>query len=131
MNPPSREKTRSIVRIVMAVAMIAIGILHFVVPKGFVSIVPHALPAPLLLVQASGFFEVLGGAGLLVPRARRAAGLGLVALYVCVFPANINMVVHPELGGGIPVWALWLRLPFQIVFIAVALWVSKPEAKAS
>jgi uncharacterized membrane protein len=119
------EKRRSITRIVMAVAMMAVGVLHFVRPDFFVSIVPRALPNPLLLVQVSGFFEVLGGAGLLVPRVRRAAGIGLVALYVCVFPANINMALHPELGGAVPVWALWLRLPFQIVFIAVALWVSK------
>jgi uncharacterized membrane protein len=126
-----REKTRSVVRVVMAVLMIAIGVLHFVQPSGFVKIVPQWLSNPLLLVQVSGFFEVLGGAGLLVPRVRRAAGFGLVALYVCVFPANINMVVHPELGGGIPVWLLWARLPFQILFILAALWVSKPPAQAA
>lgn len=131
MDAKRGEKIRSIVRVVMAVLMMAVGILHFVKPDGFVSIVPRALPDPLLLVQVSGFFEVLGGAGLLVPRVRRAAGIGLVALYICVFPANINMVVHPELGGSVPVWALWLRLPFQILFIAAALWVSKPAPKTS
>lgn len=106
--------------------MIGVGIDHFVLPDFFVRIVPRVLPHPLLLVQISGFFEVLGGLGLLAPwlRARRAAGIGLVLLYVAVFPANINMVVHPELGGNIPLWALWARLPFQIVFIALALWVS-------
>jgi uncharacterized membrane protein len=84
-----------------------------------------------LLVQVSGFFEALGGTGLLIPRVRRAAGIGLVALYVAVFPANINMVVHPELGGSVPVWALWARLPFQILFIAVALWVSRDASRAT
>ena len=128
MDADRREKRRQITRVVMAVAMMAVGVLHFVLPAGFVRIVPRALPDPLLLVQVSGFFEVLGGAGLLVPRVRRAAGLGLVALYVCVFPANISMAMHPELGGSIPLWALWLRLPFQVVFIAVALWISKPAA---
>jgi uncharacterized membrane protein len=103
--------------------MVAVGIAHFASPGFFVSIVPSFLPAPLLLVHVSGFFEVLGGAGLFVPRARRAASVGLVLLYLAVFPANINMVVHPELGGGAPVWALWLRLPFQALFIAWALWV--------
>lgn len=33
-------------------------------------------------------------------------------------------VVHPELGGNVPLWALWLRLPFQFLFIAWAWWVS-------
>ncbi len=118
-------RVRQAVRLLVAFAMIAVGIDHFVAPAFFVAIVPHALPAPLLLVQVSGFFEVLGGVGLLVPRVRRAAGIGLVALYVCVFPANINMVIHPELGGSVPLWALWLRLPFQIVFIALALYASR------
>ena len=109
--------------------MIYIGIKHFTAPDFFVLIVPRFLPAPLLLVQISGFFEALGGLGLLIPTVRRAAGIGLVALYVAVFPANINMVVHPELGGTLPLWALWARLPFQILFIVVALWVSQPATK--
>jgi uncharacterized membrane protein len=113
---------RKRLRVVLAVFMVAIGIGHFAVPGPFVSIVPGFLPAPLLLVLVSGFFEVLGGVGLLVPRVRRAASFGLVLLYLAVFPANINMVVHPELGAGVPLWALWARLPFQVVLIAWALW---------
>ncbi len=116
-------KTR--LRAVLGAFMIAIGLAHFVFPRLFVGIVPAWLPAPLLLVLVSGFFEVLGGAGLFVPRARRAASLGLVLLYLSVFPANVNMVMHPELGAGIPVWALWARLPFQALFIAWALWVGR------
>jgi uncharacterized membrane protein len=121
--PPGRA--RKIVRVIAALAMMAIGVDHFVNPGSFLNIVPKALPAPLILVLVSGFFEVLGGLGLLIPRVRRAAGIGLVLLFVAVFPANINMVVHPELGGSLPLWALWARLPFQFVFIAVALWVSR------
>ena len=120
-----KERWRSVVRVMAALAMIGVGVDHFVAPDFFVRIVPKALPAPLALVWVSGFFEVLGGVGLLIPRTRRAAGIGLVCLYIAVFPANINMCVHPELGGSIPVWALWLRLPFQLAFIALALWVSR------
>jgi uncharacterized membrane protein len=125
MAESGRERARAIVRVIAAVAMIAVGIDHFVQPDFFVRIVPRVLPAPLLLVQVSGFFEALGGIGLLIPRTRRAAGIGLVLLYIAVFPANVNMVIHPELGGTIPLWALWARLPFQAVFIALALWVSR------
>jgi len=125
MQTSTRERVRSVVRFVCAFAMTAIGIDHFVAPDFFVRIVPRALPHPLLLVQISGLCEVLGGLGLLVPRVRRAAGIGLVLLYIAVFPANVNMVVHPELGGSIPLWALWVRLPFQIVFVVLALWVSR------
>jgi uncharacterized membrane protein len=123
------EARRRKYRVVLATIMIGIGLLHFFRPAPFVNIVPSALPAPYVLVIVSGFFEVLGGVGLLVPRVRRAASIGLVALYVAVFPANINMVVHPELGGGIAVWALWARLPLQIVLIAWAAWVGRPARR--
>jgi uncharacterized membrane protein len=48
-----------------------------------------------------------------------------------VFPANVNMAVNdlPLGDSHVPVAALWLRLPLQIVFIAWALWVGR-EAKA-
>jgi uncharacterized membrane protein len=113
---------------VLAAIMIGIGLLHFGLPGPFVSIVPAALPAPYVLVLISGFFEILGGVGLLVPRARRAASYGLVLLYLAVFPANINMALHPELGRGIPEWSLWARLPLQFVLIAWALWAGGERA---
>jgi uncharacterized membrane protein len=117
-------------RILLAVGMIGIGIGHFANPTPFVRIVPAALPAPLLLVYVSGFFEILGGAGLLIPRIRRQAAWGLVLLYVAVFPANINMAVNHiplEEGHPIPTPALWIRLPLQFVLIAWAWWFTRPE----
>ncbi len=122
-----KERIRGIVRVLTAGAMLAIGGAHFASPGGFVRIVPVALPAKLLLVQLSGFFEVLGGLGLLVRQVRRAAGIGLALLFVAVFPANVNMVLHPALGGSLPVWLLWARLPFQPLFIALVLWISRRD----
>lgn len=113
------------VRAFAAFAMCAVGALHFIQPEPFVSIVPAALPAPLALVYLSGFFEILGGIGLMIPRVQKYAAYGLIALYVAVFPANINMAVnhiHPE----VPAWAAWGRLPFQFLFIALAWWLRKP-----
>lgn len=111
--------------------MVAIGVLHFVTPEPFTRIVPAWLPAARALVLISGVFEVLGGVGLLIPRVRRAASYGLVALYLAVFPANINMAVNQiTLGEPIPVWALWARLPFQLVFIGLALWVGREDELA-
>lgn len=107
--------------------MVSIGILHFVQPGGFVKIVPSWLPAPLLLVLVSGFFEVLGGLGLFVRRYHRAAAWGLIALYVAVFPANINMAVHgiqPD-GTHIPSALLWARLPVQALLVWLAWWLSR------
>ena len=122
---------RRAARVVLGVAMIGVGIDHFLNPSPFVRIVPAALPSPELLVAVSGVCEVALGALLFVPRLRAYAGLGLVALYLAVFPANINMAVnHIQLtpGGTLPVWAMWARLPLQALFIAWALWVRRDGA---
>ena len=116
-------------RYLLAAAMMGVGLMHFVRPEGFVAIVPAMLPFPLALVYLSGFFEMAGGAGLLVPRFRKAAAWGLVLLYIAVFPANINMAINqiPLDGNSLPVWALWARLPLQFVFIAWAWWMTKAD----
>jgi uncharacterized membrane protein len=111
--------------LVLAIAMISVGVLHFVTPKPFVRIVPKFYPAPLALVYISGFFEILGGVGLLIPETRAWAAWGLIALYIAVFPANIYMFTHnvslnPK--KPIPRWALLARLPFQFLFMAWAYW---------
>lgn len=109
----------------LAIFMVGIGVLHFVRPKPFVRIIPKFLPAPLGLVYISGFFEIVGGVGLLIPETRALAAWGLIALYFAVFPANIYMVTHNislDPKKPIPRWVLWLRLPFQLVFIAWAYW---------
>lgn len=109
--------------------MIFVGVQHFRNPEPFVKIVPSFLPGALTLVLVSGIFEVLGGIGLLIPRLTRAAAWGLIALYVAVFPANINMAIDPALHGSVPAWLLWLRLPFQGVLILWAWWFTQKEVK--
>lgn len=115
---------------VAGLAMIGVGISHFANPDPFVRIVPGALPHPRALVFISGFFEILGGLGLLIPRTRRAAAWGLVALFIAVFPANVNMAINEiqlSEGGDLPVWAMWARLPLQAVFIGLAYWLTRPD----
>lgn len=125
---------RAVVRIVVAAAMVAVGVAHLIWPEPFVRIVPDWLPAAGLLVAVSGVCEIAGGVGLLIPRTRRLASFGLVALYIAVFPANIHMAVHDiqlSPGGSMPNWAMWARLPLQLVFIAAALWVGRDGTPAS
>jgi uncharacterized membrane protein len=130
---PIDSLAKKILRIVLAIAMTVIGILHFTSPEPFVGIVPQALPAPLMLVYLSGIAEIAGGVGILIPALRRAAGIGLIALYIAVFPANLNMALnHLQIGNDpMPTWALWGRLPFQIVFIAWAYWVAVARPRRS
>ena len=94
------------------------GSMHFLRPRPYVSIVPDALPRKREIVYASGIAELAGGAGVLVPRTRRAAGWWLIATMLDVFPANVNMAVDAERFDGIPEPLLWARLPLQGALIA-------------
>ena len=115
----------------LSAGMIYAGVAHFRHPEPFIGIVPGWLPAHKALVLVSGFFEILGGVGLLVPRTRRAAAWGLIALFVAVFPANVNMALHdvPISGQHFPAWALWLRLPLQAVLILWAWGLTRSDQK--
>lgn len=126
------SRAKAVLRVLLGVAMIGVGITHFTGPEPFVKMMPAFLPAPLALVYLSGVAEIAGGAGLFVPRLRRAASWGLIALYVAVFPANVNMAIHglPLGDYHAPPFALWARLPFQLVLIAWAWWVGRPDSPA-
>lgn len=98
---------------------IGAGTMHFVIPRAYESIVPPWLPRPRALVYASGVAEIVGGAGVLEPRTRRAAALWSIATLVAVFPANVHMALDPD-RYRVPRWALLARLPLQAAFVAWA-----------
>lgn len=103
------------------------GVGHFTDAAFFVSIVPSYLPFPTALVYLSGVAEIAGAAGLMVERTRRFAAWGLIGLLIAVFPANIDMALHPQSWPAAPSWSglqdpdpvmLYLRLPMQFVLMA-------------
>ncbi len=108
-------------------AFVVAGLNHFVNPRTYESIMPRYLPAHRELVYASGVAEAAGGLGLMIPRYRRSAAYFLVATLVAVFPANLEMALHPErfskVPGGRP--AFIARLPLQGAFIAWVLAAAK------
>ena len=108
---------------------IAAGINHFIVPKTYMQIMPRYLPAHRELVYASGVAEAAGGVGLMIPATRRIAGWWLIATLVAVFPANVEMVLHPERFKMIPGGrrTLLARLPLQAVFAAWVLAAMRAE----
>ena len=110
----------------LAAFFINAGVDHFVNPDFYLSIMPPAFPLHPEAVYISGFFEVLGGVCVLIPRLRKIAGWGLVALLVAVYPANIYMAITPEAFPDIPVAALYVRLAFQFLFFYWAFSVTRP-----
>ena len=104
MMPPmiqSEGTAKKVLRWVLTVFMVAAGVNHFVSPSSYTAIMPAALPWHLALVYISGVAEILGGLGLILPATRRLAAWGLVALFIAIFPANVNMAVNQlPLGNG-------------------------------
>ena len=110
----------------IAALLLGVGTVHFLAPKPFDGIIPAELPGnPRFYTYASGVAEVLIGALLLVPRTRRLAARAAAALFVGVFPGNLNMV---RLWWDKP-WPMRIvalaRLPLQIPMITEALKVSR------
>lgn len=97
------------------------GIMHFVATDTEARIVPPYIPWPVAAVLVSGVFELLGAAGILIGRTRRAAGIGLFLLTLAVTPAHIYMLQRPDLFP-VPLWALWLRLPIQAALLWLIAW---------
>lgn len=115
-------KDYPVARWILAAFFIAAGINHFRVPQRYIAIIPPYIPDRATANVISGAAEIAGGLGILVPATRKAAGWGLIALLVAVFPANVHMAQNGVPGIRIPTWMLWMRLPLQIPLI---LWVHR------
>ncbi|ADL02525.1 DoxX family protein [Brevundimonas subvibrioides] len=118
---------RPILRFILAAAFLAAGILHLLVPTPFLGITPVWVPFAPAVIAVTGIAELAGAVGLMIPRLRQAAGIGLALYAVCVFPANIQHAVSdlalsdPQLG-----WAYHgPRLLFQPVIVWWALWAGE------
>jgi uncharacterized membrane protein len=111
-----------ILKYLLTLVFVFSGVNHFINTAFYVRIMPPYLPRPALLVYLSGFFEIALGSLLLIPRCTPLVAWGLIALLLAVFPANLHMAINHELFPEYAATGLWLRLPFQLVFIAWAFW---------
>lgn len=113
----------------MGFILLGAGIGHFIFPAPLDAIVPKALPGdPRVYTYLSGVAEILIGLALLSAPEKKLLGkplklwgaYGAFALFIAVYPANINMAIEwsdrpmPE-----PLIA-YARLPFQFYFLYAA-----------
>ena len=115
------------IRLILAGLLAAVygpfGVLHMRAPQAFLPIMPPIVPHPQAVVVLTGACEVAGAVGLLIPRTRKAAGVGLALYAACVFPANLYHALAHRHVPPLPDswWYHGPRLAFQPVFIWWAL----------
>ena len=105
------------------------GLVHLAAPGVYERIVPRPLGHARGYVYASGVAELVAAALLALPRTRRAGGWAAAAVFVAVFPANVQMALDGGLPGArgllaSPV-AAWARLPLQVPLV----WWAITEAR--
>jgi uncharacterized membrane protein len=116
---------RTTLRWVLVAFFAVAGFNHFRDPATYLGMMPPWLPWPDLLQRIAGAAEMAGAVGLALPPLRRAAGFGLILLLIAVFPANLHVAMQGHMPGfDLSPTVLWLRLPFQVVFIAAVWWVA-------
>lgn len=94
------------------------------------AMMPEFLPDDLWIIYLTGLLEIAGAIGLLIPRTRRMAGIGLILLLAAQFPANVNAALNEIPLGGNPATPLWLRAPMQLLFFGLIWWtaIARPPA---
>ena len=113
----------SATRVGLAAMLLLTASAHFnAMRHDLARMVPPAIPHPVEFVYFTGVCEIFGAFGLLVPRVRIAAALALIVLFVAVLPANVHAARAGLTLGGKPVTPLAVRVPMQILFIALTAW---------
>lgn len=114
------DRLRTALRYLLIAAFLFAGYMHVTRPGMFLAIMPGWVPLPHATVVATGWCEVAGALGLMIPRLRHAAGIMLALYSLCVFPANIKHALdyahHHGLGWG------WLYHAPRLLFQPVIIW---------
>jgi uncharacterized membrane protein len=110
----------------LAIFLAAAGTTHFLAPRPYDAIVPRALPGPpRAYTYASGLAELGVAAAVAAPRTRRLGGLAAAALFVAVFPANVQMALDWR-NRPLPYRILaFVRLPMQLPLVLWSLTVRR------
>ena len=108
------------------------GVTHFANPVFFDDIVPPWLPpSERFWTYISGLAEIAVGIAVLIPKYRRLGGWAAFVLFVAVYPANLYMVWDWRDRSVAEQVVSWVRLPFQFLFLWVAMQVAKSSAVTS
>ena len=104
---------RLILRWVLVAFFVLAGVNHFRTPAIYYGMMPAWVTWPVTANVVAGLAEILGGIGLFFPATQRLAGCGLIVALLGKMP-----------GTDFSAVTLWLRLPFQALFIALVWWAA-------
>ena len=118
---------RTVCRWLLGLLYLVAAWFHITAPEPFLTIMPGWVPLPEDVVFWTGIAEAAGAFSLLQnqgPLLRKAAGWGLAAYALCVWPANVNHMLLDvaRADGGLGLSYHVPRLAFQPVLIWLALW---------
>ena len=115
----------------ISAVFLIIGTLHFVAPAGVVELIPPFIPFRLFCSYASGVLEIALAIGLWT-RYGKAASVAMIVVLIAFLPFNIygwtlasnsvNYIDNPNY--------LWMRVPLQAVFIALAYFAVDAQQRA-
>jgi uncharacterized membrane protein len=108
-------------RIVMAAFFAGGFILHMTAVDALVAITPDWVPFPRVVAVVTGFIELAGAVGLLIPRLRYASGIMLAIYILAVWPANMKHAFEHIVVSPIPdSW--WYHAPRLALQPVLAWW---------
>lgn len=126
---------KTFARLLLGLFLFLAGVSHLTFSRTeFLAQVPPWVPMnPDLVVVLSGFVEIVLGLSLIfIKKYRKEIGWIVAAFFVAIFPGNISQYVN-----GIDAFGLnsdkarFIRLFFQPVLIAWALWATKEKGPVS
>jgi uncharacterized membrane protein len=102
---------------------------HVLFTKGMAMMIPPIIPWRTFMIYLTGFAELALGVGLLFHSSRHLSGIGLIALFVLLLPANIyaatkHLNLEKATYSGPGPGYLWFRVPLQLLFIGWVIYFS-------
>ncbi|GIQ69431.1 DoxX family membrane protein [Xylanibacillus composti] len=89
-----------------------------------IRMVPAGVPRPDLAVSLTGYLEIAGAVALMIPALSAPAAIGLMAMLIAMFPANVKAAREQLTIGGRRVPSLPVRALLQVVFLGAVLLAS-------
>jgi uncharacterized membrane protein len=89
--------------------------------EDLIRMVPTSFPRPDVLVTVTGWLEIIGAIGIVIPQTSVFASLGLAIMLIAMFPANVRAAREGLTIGGKPTPKIVARTLLQIIFLIAVL----------